>query len=70
VIVFIVFARERLRRSQVERFTSRISLFDGETFEAERSSPETTRRAWTADRRARFGMENSITEHLRDGRVT
>lgn len=32
LIVIIVFARETLRRSQVERFTSLISLFKGETF--------------------------------------
>ena len=32
LIVMIVFARETLKRSQVERFTSLISLFKGETF--------------------------------------
>ncbi len=32
LIVIIVFARETLRRSQVERFTSLISMFKGETF--------------------------------------
>jgi hypothetical protein len=32
LVVMIVFARESLKRSQVERFTSLISLFKGETF--------------------------------------
>ncbi len=32
LIAIIVFARETLKRSQVERFTSLISLFKGETF--------------------------------------
>jgi hypothetical protein len=32
LIVIIVFARETLRRSQIERFTSLISMFKGETF--------------------------------------
>lgn len=32
LVVIIVFARETLKRSQVERFTSLISLFKGETF--------------------------------------
>ena len=32
LIAIIVFARERLKRAQVERLTSLISMFKGETF--------------------------------------